>query len=263
MPRGKPRVESSGKTPNHRTSKRTASGDDLPSSTSHPAIHSEDSPSKRIKLTHPPAQPSSCSVYNMYNFSRPNHVDLTNGNGPATMTKVQKPSLRMANPAGLAAEPGPKKLVVKNFRKTPRSDPEKYINEVSSQLDAALSAILADEKLPHSNEELYRGAENLCRQGRAPQLYKSLREKCQQGIEMYIAKPLLAKASTLDDVELLGAVMEAWATWNIRLVRTRRCSRRSIMLSQTENHPLDILLPRPILSSQIAFIAVDRDDVHD
>lgn len=164
-------------------------------------------------------------------------------------------------PVGTAAEAGPRKLVVKNFRKTPRSDPEKYINEVSSQLDAALSAILADEKLPHSNEELYRGAENLCRQGRAPQLYKSLREKCQQGIEMHIAKPLLARASTLDDVELLSAVMEAWATWNIRLVRTRRCSRRSIMLSQTENHPLDILLPRPILSSQIAFIAVDRGDV--
>ncbi|KAI4253296.1 MAG: hypothetical protein L6R42_007639 [Xanthoria sp. 1 TBL-2021] len=220
MPRGQPLVESSGKKPKHRNSKRTASVDDFPS-TRHPAINSEDSPTKRIKLTHPPAQGSSSSVNNMYNFSRPNHVDLTNGNGPATMTKVQKPLFSMAKPVGTATEAGPRKLVVKNFRKTPRSDPEKYINEVSSQLDAALSAILADEKLPHSNEELYRGAENLCRQGRAPQLYKSLREKCQQGIEMYFAKPLLTRASTLDDIGMLSAVMEAWATWNIGLKTIR------------------------------------------
>ena len=214
MPRAKPLIESCGKKPNQRNSKRAASLDD--------------SPSKRIKLTKSSPQDPPSSVDNMYNFSKPNHVDLTNGNGPAVMTRVQKPSFSMAKPIGTPADSAPRKLVVKNFRKTPRSDPEKYINEVSSQLDAALSAILADEKLPYSNEELYRGAENLCRQGRAPQLYTSLREKCQQGIKTYFEKPLLARLSKLDDVGTLYAVMEAWETWNIRLVWNCCCSRLSI-----------------------------------
>ncbi|KAL8857533.1 MAG: hypothetical protein Q9178_005861 [Gyalolechia marmorata] len=157
----------------------------------------------------------------MYNFSRPDHVDLANGSGPALMTKVQKPSFALAKPVGTPTEAGPKRLVVKNFRKTPRSDPEKYIKGVWSQLNTALSAILAEEKLPHSNEELYRGVENLCRQGRAPQLYETLREKCQQGIKTHFEKPLLAQAPTLDDVGMLSAVMEAWETWNVRLKTIR------------------------------------------
>ncbi|KAL8736024.1 MAG: hypothetical protein Q9166_000586 [cf. Caloplaca sp. 2 TL-2023] len=179
----------------------------------------EESSSKRVKLNHSPAPESSkpANINEMYNFSRPNHVDLTNGNGPATMTKVQKTPLGAAKPPGTLTETGPKKLVVKNLRKTPKSDPEKYINHVLSQLDTALSAILVGEEIPHSNEELYRGVENLCRQGRAAPLFRTLCEKCNQGISSQLQEPLVAKASTLDDVGILSAVIEAWDIWNLRL----------------------------------------------
>ncbi|KAL9606794.1 MAG: hypothetical protein Q9179_000001, partial [Wetmoreana sp. 5 TL-2023] len=161
------------------------------------------------------------TVNEMYNFAKPNHVDLTNGNGPAKMTTVQKRSTGMARPSNTAAESGPKRLVVKNLRKAPRSDPEKYINHVWTQLDAALSAILVDEKIPYSNEELYRGVENLCRQGRASPLFKTLCEKCRQGISNHVEKPLVANASTLDDTGILRAVTQAWCTWTVRLKTIR------------------------------------------
>ncbi|KAL8770883.1 MAG: hypothetical protein Q9209_003534 [Squamulea sp. 1 TL-2023] len=291
MPRVKALDERSGRKPQDRIL-RTASNSQshcqqkdnlesfhLPQSAQHQHIASEESPSKRIKLNHPPVQEFTTSVNNMYKFSKPNHVDLTNGNGPAMMTKVQKPSFGMAKPVGTASESGPRKLVVKNFRKTPRSDPEKYVNQVWSQLDTALSAILADEKLPHSNEELYRGVENLCRQGRAPQLYKSLREKCRQGIKTHFEKPLLSQASGLDDVGMLSAVMEAWEIWNIRL-RTIRSIYFFLDRSYLLNSPLlpsieemgtnefrDILfLPQTfrsrILGGACELLAADRQNKH-
>ncbi|KAL8843212.1 MAG: hypothetical protein Q9176_002165 [Flavoplaca citrina] len=279
MPRARPLRESSGKEPNGRYSKRAASFDDSPSAR-RSSVNSEESPTKRMKLDHQPAPIPSSSINNMYNFAKPNHVDLTNGNGPAVMTKVQKPSFTMAKPVGTANETGPRKIVVKNFRKTPRSDPEKYINGVSAQLDAALSAILADEKLPHSNEELYRGVENLCRQGRAPQLYKSLREKCHEGIKTYIEKPLLAQASTLDDAAMLGAVMGAWETWNSRLKTIRSIYfflDRSYLLNSPSLPSIEemgtiefrdiIFLPQPlrsrILNGVCGLLAADRETQRD
>ncbi|KAL9000301.1 MAG: hypothetical protein Q9169_001018 [Polycauliona sp. 2 TL-2023] len=277
MPRANPLNEGSDKKPQPRNSKRSID-DSL--SAQHPNITSEDPPTKRAKFTHPSAPKVSSSVDNMYNFAKPNHIDLTNGNGPAMMTKVQRPSFSMVKPVGPATEAGPRTLQIKNFRKTPRSDPEKYINEVSSQLDAALSAILAHEKLPYSNEELYRGAENLCRQGRAPQLYKSLREQCQQGIKTYFEKPLLAKASTLDAVGMLNQVMEAWETWNGRLKIIRSIYfflDRSYLLNSPAlpsiedmgtNEFRDIIFMHQTLRTQVlegacGLIAADREMKHD
>ncbi|KAL8813404.1 MAG: hypothetical protein Q9200_000302 [Gallowayella weberi] len=236
MPRSRPFNESTVGNPKDRKSKRPTSPSpshnpqkkhsnsfgDL-QSTKHSSIISEESPGKRIKLSHSPAQESPTSVslnqmYNrMYDFSRPNHVDLTNDDGPATMTVVQKQPIGMAKPPATSTDSGPKRLVVKNLRKTPRSDPEKYINQVWSQLHAALSAILADAKIPYSNEELYRGAENLCRQGQAPQLFSTLCQKCKQGISGQFEEPLVARASTLDDIGILTAVLEAWDIWKTRL----------------------------------------------
>lgn len=177
-------------------------------------------PSKRQKLSHSSSEQTQgdMTVNEMYSFAKPNHIDLTNGSGPAAMTTMQKRPSGMARPSNASTESGPKRLVVKNLRKTPRSDPETYVNHVGAQLDAALSAIMADKKIPFSNEELYRGVENLCRQGRAPAIFKGLCEKCRQGISSQLEKPLVSKAWTLDDEALLRAVVEAWDTWNTRLV---------------------------------------------
>lgn len=181
----------------------------------------EGSPSKRPKLSHPPQQDLNTRVANkMYNFSQPNLIDLTNGNAPASLTMVQKkPSARSS---ATPAESSPKKLVVKHVRKKSLADPEVYVNQVRSQLDAALSAIFSDSQgVTRSSEELYRGVEHLCKQGRAASLFESLVEKCRQGISSRFGEPLLARASTLDDVGILQAVTELWDGWKARLVCLR------------------------------------------
>lgn len=239
MPRSKPRSERSGGKRKYRNSDESATAPQLPSSQkslpeSFKSSNSQETLSsgvegpsiKRTKLTHSsnPHPPSIIAASEMYDFSRPNHIDLTNGNGPATMTTVQKKTIGMARSFDTAVDPGPKRLVVKNLRKTSRSDPEKYFNDVWSKLDTALSAILVNEKVPYSNEELYRGAENLCRQGRAAPLFKTLCEKCTQGISSQFGKPLVSQAANLDDVGILSAMIEAWDAWNLRLVRLASAS---------------------------------------
>lgn len=113
---------------------------------------------------------------------------------------------------------GARRLVVKNLRKAPRANPEDYFNRVWAQLDAALSAIFTSEKVPYSNEELYRGVENLCRQDKAPVLFQKLLEKCKHNVTTKVKEPLVAKARTKRNDNLLRAVVEAWSRWNSQLV---------------------------------------------
>ncbi|KAL8938653.1 MAG: hypothetical protein Q9211_003104, partial [Gyalolechia sp. 1 TL-2023] len=187
-------------------------------------INAVQSPStKRAKLDHSSKShpPNTIAPNKMYDFSKPNHIDLTNRNTPAIMATVQKKPVGMARSSDTGLDTGPKKLVVKNLRKTPRSDPEKYFNDVWAKLDSALSAILRNEKVSCSNEELYRGSENLCRQGRAAPLFKNLCENCRQGISNQFQKPLVSQLSELDDIGILRANIEAWDAWNARLKTIR------------------------------------------
>lgn len=125
----------------------------------------------------------------------------------------------IVKPANFTPHTGARKLVVKNLRKTPRASPEEYFNRIWDQLDAALSAIFTDEKVPYSLEELYRGVENLCRQDKAPVLFQKLLEKCKHNVMTRVKDPLVAGARTKRDDDLLRAVVEAWSRWNTQLVR--------------------------------------------
>lgn len=196
---------------------------------------------KRAKLDHSPEShpTSTIAPANMYDFSKPNHIDLTNGNAPAMMTTVQKKPVGMVRSSDTGPDTGPKKLVVKNLRKAPRSDPERYFNDVWAKLDSAISAILANDQIPSSNEELYRGAENLCRQGRAAPLFKTLWEKCRQGITNQFQRPLISQVSNLDDVGTLRAVISAWDAWNIRLVRVRYPTAHTMYFTDVTREPSD------------------------
>ncbi|KAI4100300.1 MAG: hypothetical protein L6R37_005555 [Teloschistes peruensis] len=228
MPRRDPSAEASGgksKNPKLKKSALTSRSERSPSrpfqffhSSQHSLEESDTTPSKRQKVSHPSSKqtPEIMVVGQMYDFAKPNHIDLINGNGPSTMTTVQKKPSGISRPSNALGDSGPKRLVVKNLRKT-KTDPEKYVNNVSTQLDAALSAVLADEKLAYSNEELYKGVENLCRQGRATMLYNNLCEKCRQGISSRIEKPLTKRVSEMEDTDLLQEVIQEWDAWTERL----------------------------------------------
>ena len=184
------------------------------------------SPSKRMKTEHSteqiiaPAQSRTIGADDMYNFSyskpqpKAEVVDLTGSSNGSPMKKRLSGGVR---PSTFASHTGPKKLVVKNLKNVSRPDPDQYYNRVWTQLDAALTAILSNDKLPYSMEELYKGVEFSCRQDRAPDLYKRLREKCDRGISINIKEPLLQNVGSSTDVGTLFEVVAAWSRWNKHL----------------------------------------------
>lgn len=173
-------------------------------------------------------QPSTSSnnLLDMYNFptTKPQTngvVDLT-GSSPPSPSHPRKSSVNVSvRPTAFAPHQGAKKLVVKNLRTTPRVDPEQYFKKVWDQLDAALTTIFGDERARHSLEELYKGAENVCRQGRSAELYTRLRERCEIHLVRQVRGRLVDKASQLSNIDLLSSYLEAWRSWGGRLVTIR------------------------------------------
>lgn len=145
----------------------------------------------------------------------PEVIDLTCSPSPTPSRKRLSGSIR---PTSFGPSGGPKKLVVKNLRTTPRTDPDQYYNHVWNQLDKALSAIFTDEKLPCSLEELYKGVESLCKQDRAPAVYKKLREKCKHNVSVQVLEPLIQHTSASTAKDVLESVQKAWLAWRAQLV---------------------------------------------
>jgi len=194
--------------------------DDLPGS----------SPSKRLKRNHDATELGDMSASaktiraeEMYSFSKPKSrrasevIDLTESpNGSPVRNKVNH-----CRPTNGTPHTGPKKLVIKHLRRVSRPDPDEYYNRVWGQLDAALSAIFTGEKFPFPMEELYRGVEIVCKQERAPALYKKLCDKCARNISTRVKAPLVQAVDTEPTLEVLEAVVRAWATWSKQLETVR------------------------------------------
>lgn len=189
-------------------------------------------PSKRPKLDHISAKAEDTTQKiikpdEMYDFSKPNHVDLTNATGSPKPGIPRKNANSLRRISNGPPESGLKRLIVKNLRKSSRGDLDQYYNHVWAQLDPALSAILDGKEILFSREELYRGVEILCRQDQAPALFTKLTTKLHEGILMQYEQPLVAVAGHADNIETLRAVVEAWGKW-----------KRQIVSLSTANFPL-------------------------
>lgn len=163
----------------------------------------------------------------MYNFPNSDQKSSgtsagTNQSGSDARTAALRAKAYNASPrpSNFTPHTGAKKLVVKNLRAVPRLNQESYFEKVWVQLDAALTAIFNNKKPTHSLEELYKGAENVCRQGRAATLSKKLEEKCKEFISGELRESILEKSDGGDDIDTLRIVIDAWSTWNSRLVRS-------------------------------------------
>lgn len=188
------------------------------------------SPNKKLKLNHSTAESNMASTSariiqegERFNFSNPatrrppETIDLTSSpNGSPAKKKAFN-----GRPTNITPHTGPKMLMIKGLKKTSKPDPDEYYNRVWAQLDTALSAIFLREKLPYSMEELYRGVEIVCKQGRAFEMYKKLCEKCTHDISSRVKEPLLQASITDSAVELLNAVVHAWSTWSKQMETIR------------------------------------------
>lgn len=144
---------------------------------------------------------------------------------------------------------GARKLVVKNLKTKPRVDPDEYMNKSWTQLDDALTAILNNQSPKLSLEQLYKGAENICRLGKAPQLFENVKDKTDNYMTKVVLAELQEKAQSQDNIGLLRSINQAWISWNERLVSICDDSSFSgIQLTwDTGINSINILLSRSII----------------
>ncbi|KAL4973159.1 hypothetical protein BDW66DRAFT_162335 [Aspergillus desertorum] len=166
-------------------------------------------------------QPGSSDMYSFSNAGpRPS--------GPSAGGPILSNSALQARPgnspshqSNFTPHTGAKRLVVKNLRTGPRLNQDSYFDKIWGQLDAALSAIFSGGKPEISLEELYKGAENVCRQGRAAVLSKRLQERCRQHVAGKLHGSLVDKARMAPNIDTLRSVVEAWKVWQSMLVTVR------------------------------------------
>ena len=186
-------------------------------------------PNKRLKLDHrcmtkDEVQIGTIHPENMYNFSSTSAnsngvIDLTHSpdGSPSKGVFMQRRMSGAVRPTNFTPHMGAKKLVVKNFRRTSKANPDQYYEHVWTQLDAALSAIFSGQKPPYSLEELYRGVENICRQEKAPELHQRLSEKCKENVSTRL-RSLVGNACDNSDINVLRSAVMAWTKWSGQLV---------------------------------------------
>nr|KMM71921.1 cullin-4B [Coccidioides posadasii RMSCC 3488] len=175
----------------------------------------QQSPSKQSQ----PAQ-ERIPVERMYSF--PNQSAKSSSLGQQNSRTVPRTYLNPSStPSNFTPHTGPKRLTVKNLRVVPKLDQEQYFEKIWAQLNTALTAIFNEQKPSFSLEELYKGAENVCRQKRAQSLAKKLQERCKVYISESVLPSLLAKSKDSDDIVVLRAVEAAWSAWSSRLVTIR------------------------------------------
>lgn len=176
--------------------------------------------SKRPRLSPSPSRSSIRShelipPEKMYNFSNP-------GGRMGQANQPVKPAFSNTapRPSNFTPHTGAKRLVVKNLRSGPRLNQDSYFEKVWGQLETALVAIFNGEKPETSLEELYKGSENVCRQGRAAVLARKLQDKCREHVSGQLRQNLLSKTGGTSTIETLRGVVDAWATWQSKLVCT-------------------------------------------
>lgn len=187
---------------------------------SSPSISSQYSPSNKRKRNgeaHPISPAKPISTVNMYNFSTPRQasngvVDLISPNGTPQKNKQRRLSVS-AKVENAPSPHGPKKLVVKNLRPLAKSDSSQYAAKAIQQLEDALASIFAHKRPQQSNEELYKGCENLCKLGKAPELSRLLKDRCKTYITRTV-KSDLQLVSDGKDHQVLSATLAAWSTWS-------------------------------------------------
>lgn len=114
---------------------------------------------------------------------------------------------------------GPKKMLVKNFKPARKVDPKVFLEQTWQKVDKALDTVFAQGNIDFSLEELYRGVENLCRQGMAKETCDKLVEKCRGHITDVLKERVKEKLGW-ENVDVLRATLQTWATWMDQMVST-------------------------------------------
>ena len=170
--------------------------------------------------------PSGLASRDMYTFSSrspttngSNVIDLVNGSSPIS-SRINGSTKPLSGRLGLNSHTGAKKLVVKNLKTNTSWDSKAYLEKIWDQVDEALATIFKDGHDGFSKEDLYRGVENVCRQGGASTMYSRLENRCRTHVEHDMRDRLLGKTN-LDNVAVLRAVLAEWSRWTEQMLTVR------------------------------------------
>lgn len=170
----------------------------------------------RKRRKHPSSSPMKSSpqpLSNMYSFSSQQQngdvIDLTS----CPVSPPRRP------PKVMNYSAAPKKLVVKNLRTVPRTDPAKFFEQQWEKLSKALDTIFGGgEILPYSYEELYQSVQNVCKQGRAEELEGRFRDRATKAITEKASELSSFSATETSYIQTLEKAEEAWENWNKQFV---------------------------------------------
>ncbi|KAF2238834.1 Cullin-domain-containing protein [Viridothelium virens] len=169
----------------------------------------------------PQTPPRTMATAEMYSFPQKRSpqsttcIDLTGSPDPSPKARTSNGFHVGKGPSG--SRVGAKKLIVKNLKAPSKTNPTEYLEQIWSKLDKALDLIFAEGKVTFPLEELYRGVENVCRQGHASTIHTRLKARCTRNVTRVLKTPLVEKAGE-QNVDVLRAVLGAWARWKTQMV---------------------------------------------
>ncbi|KAK0736900.1 Cullin family-domain-containing protein [Apiosordaria backusii] len=161
-------------------------------------------------------------------------IDLTRSSSPGRPINTSFGGPRPGGGiSGLQPHLRPRKLVIKNLRpttSTQKAGADEYYSRTRADLDNALAAIFAGRPTGQPMERLYRGVEDLCRNGEAEDLYNRLRARCDQWLNSddgigQLRREVTAKSSSThysNEMEVTAAVMQVYQRWNARMLTVRK-----------------------------------------
>jgi hypothetical protein len=183
------------------------------------------SPGKRQKLVHTTSGScvtpvSASNQQKMYSFNNP-VVDLTSSPpGVRSSPQQQRRISGATRPTNVSFNTTAKRLNVKNLKTKSKTDPDSYREKIWKQISEALQVLFDQETKPFSLEELYRGVENVCKQGQAEIYFSRLRTRCTERFQRTIVPDLLAQAVSTSDADVVKLVVHSWETWRRQMVGT-------------------------------------------
>lgn len=147
----------------------------------------------------------------------------------------------------VSGRPAAKKLVIKNRRvDSPgkKAEVERYFDATWKEVDAAVQAVLAGERVPMPLDRVYRGVEDLCRNKMDKDVYDRLRKACERHL-VNVVLPAIKAEDGNGDIAVLAVVLSEWKIYNEKSVcgLSREMGADLVLMESVEVDKVDIQLP--------------------
>lgn len=126
-------------------------------------------------------------------------------------------------PVGMKPHAGTKKLLIKNLRTSnPNRDHalHEYYERLWNDIDVFLTSVFAGDDGHQCYDKLYRGIEDLCRSGKADDVYKRLRARMESHLQNNILVMVTSAVAT-KPVDVLRLIHSHWKMWNRHMALIR------------------------------------------